>query len=124
MGAISFYLKPVDEEGTGLAPLYLQWKYHGKRLRFHTKQSINPKNWNKSKQRVKGNNQTTADGQYLLNDLLDNLEFVLKRAYNTEIKNGIPQPETLKRYLINFLNQNEKSDTGPTFFKLMDRFIS
>jgi len=140
MGAISFYLKPIAEKaettdyGKGTkfakkgkpenAAIYLQWKYNGKRLRFHTKHSINPKNWSKAKQRVKSNTQTAADGQHSLNDLLDNLEQVLQRAYNTEIKNGIPQPDVLKQHLINFINQNEKTDTGPTLYKLIERFIN
>lgn len=123
MGEVNFYLKK-KEPVTGKSLIYLQFKYGGNKLTYTFNQTIDPKNWNKSKQRVKNNTQTTADGQHSLNDLLDNLELVLKRAYHAELKNGLPQPALLKRHLINFINQNEKSDTAPTFFKLMDRFIS
>lgn len=50
---------------------------------------------------------------------------MLTTAYNNELKNGIPQPETLKTYLDNFFNQNQgKSENGDKFFSLIDRFVS
>ena len=80
---------------------------------------------NKEKQRVENNKITREDGQHSLNDLLDTLAKVLTTAYNNELKNGIPQPETLKTYLDNFFNQNQgKSENGDKFFSLIDRFVS
>jgi hypothetical protein len=66
-------------------------------------QSADPKNWNASKQRVKSNKETTADGKYSLNDLPDNLKRIYEKAYFTELKNGVPAPATLKQYQVNFL---------------------
>jgi integrase len=121
MGAVNFYLKK-KEESTGNCLIYLQYKYNGYKLTFSFGQTINPANWNKTKQRVKSNKATTADGQYSLNDLLDNLELECKSAYHKELKNGIPQPETIKKHLVSFINQNEKGEDAPTLFKLIERF--
>jgi integrase len=124
MGDVNFYLKKA-EASTGKSLVYLQFKYNGEKLTFSFGQVINPKNWNKEKQRVKSNTQTTADGKYLLNDLLDNLEKECKKAYNTELKNGIPSVTTIKKYLFDFINQNSDTKTdNPNLFKLIDRFIS
>ena len=90
MAGVNFYLKKA-EESTGFSLIYLQYKYSGHRLVYTFNHTINPKDWDSKKQRVKANKRTTtADGKYLLNDLLDNLEEVLLKAYNTELKNGIP----------------------------------
>src|SRR6266508_130343 len=122
MGEVNFYLKKPEASKKSL--IYLQFRYNGEKLVFSFGQNINPKNWNYEKQRVKSNTQTTTDGKHSLNDLLDNLEKVSQSAYNNEIKNGVPKPATLRRYLIDFMNQND--DAGPdkpNLFKLMDRFI-
>lgn len=124
MGAVNFYLKKA-EESTGKSLIYLKYKYNGiYAFVFSFGQSVKPKDWNGKKQRVKSNNQTTADGQYSLNDLLDNLQNECEAAYRKELKNGIPQPETLKKYLIYFLNQNKEDPNRPTLFKLIDRFTN
>jgi hypothetical protein len=107
MGAVNFYLKKA-EKSTDRSLIYLKFKYNGLFvLVFAFGQSVKPKDWNKNKQRVKSNNQTTSDGQYSLNDLLDNLHNETERAYRNELKNGVPQPHVLKQYLISFLNQNK-----------------
>jgi integrase len=121
MGAVNFYLKKA-EETTGKSLIFLQYKYNGKRLVFSTGQRIDPANWSHSKQRIKSNKATTEDGQYALNDLLDNLERECLKSYNKHIKNGIPSTETIKGDLFMFMNQNEKGTEGPTFFNLIDRF--
>jgi integrase len=125
MSEVNFYLKKA-EESTGLSLIYLQFKYKGNKLVFSFGQSISPKNWNANKQRVKSNVQTTADGKHSLNDLLDNLKDVCEKAYNDELKNGIPAPETLKGYLVRFMNKNTDSpkEEMQTLFVLLDRFIS
>src|SRR5215218_3605870 len=98
MGAVNFYLKK-KEESTGKSLIYLQYKYNGYKLTFSFGQVIDPKNWNNGRQRVKSNNQTTADGKHSLNELLENLAVECVRAYNTELKNGIPTPTAIKKYL-------------------------
>jgi len=120
MGDVNFYLKKADESGKSL--IYLQYRYNGRKLVFSFGQNIDPANWKRSKQRVKSNAETTADGKHSLNDLLDNLANVCEKAYNTEIKNGIPEPSTLKRHLVDFINQNKGKDDGPTLYSLIERF--
>lgn len=126
MGAINFYLKKPEGKGKGKRSLiFLQFKYGGSnRLVYSFGQKIHPDNWNPDKQRVKSNNATTEDGKHLLNDLLDNLEKVCNRAYNTELQKGYPPPAVLRRYLSDFIRQNEADPSQPTFYKLVDRFIS
>ncbi len=80
----------------------------------------------KKKQRVKNTATTTTDGKFSLNQLLDTLAEECEAAYNRELPNGIPAPETLKAYLQAIIDQNRaapEKDT-PTLFKLIDRFIS
>ncbi len=122
MGEVGFYLKKADKGKSAL--IYLQFRYQGNKLVYSFGQTIEPKNWNKTKQRVKNNNQTTADGQYSLNDLLDNLRDECLKAYNTEIKSGVPAPAVLKQYLVNFFEGNTATSEQPTLFKLIERFIS
>jgi integrase len=123
MGDVNYYLKKAEPGGTKRL-IYLQFKYNGKKLVYSFGQSIDPKDWNSNKQRVKSNKQTTADGKHSLNDLLDNLARVCKVAYNNELKNGIPINSTLKKYLDDYINQNEEDDNKPSFHKLLNRFIS
>lgn len=135
MGTVNFYLKKPEpltkkeiaagkKESSKKSLIYLQFKYNGQKLVFTFGQSIDPKNWNPAKQRVKSNNQTTEDGKHSLNDLLDKLEKLCLKTYNDELKNGIPTRDTIKRALSNYINQNEEVEDRPTLFKLIDRFIS
>ena len=102
MPEVNFYLKK-PEPVTGKSLIYLQFKYNGQRLVFSFNEKVDPNNWNKKKQRVKNNRETTADGQHALNDLLENLKRVCESAYKEELKNGMPVPEKLRMYLANFL---------------------
>lgn len=125
MGEVNFYLKKA-EESTGLSLIYLQFKYKGNKLVFSFSQSIDPDNWNANKQRVKSNKQTTADGDHSLNDLLHNLKEICEKAYKDELKNGTPTTDTLKQYLVRFINQNTDAENieRETLFSLLDRFTS
>ena len=127
MPEVNFYLKKVNS-ATGKSLLYLQMKYHKKRLVFCFNETVDPNNWNKKKQRVKSNSSLTSDGTHLVNDLLDNLQSVCISAYNKEKGQGIPLPSTLKKSLIAFMNHNvvedEKKSQVPTLFSLIDRFCS
>jgi integrase len=125
MGDINFYLKkPVTPKDP--SQIQLQFKYHGKRLRFQFGQAVDPKNWNSNKHRVKNNRLTTPDGAHLVNDLLDSLEEACLHFYNDQLKDGIPSPETLRGLLIQFLNRNlgDEKQKDPGLFDLIDRFIS
>lgn len=122
MGDVNYYLKKAESHGKSL--IYLQFKYAGQRFKYSFGQSIDPDNWNKKKQRVKSNRETTSDGQHSLNELLDNLEEVLLNTYHSELKNGIPAKAVLKEALDTFQNQNKANPDAPSFHKLLDRFIS
>src|SRR5215204_3476654 len=98
MGNVSFYLKK-PEMTTGKSLIYLQYKYSGLKLVYAFGQTIKPNNWSYAKQRVRSNRVTTDDGQYSLNDLLDNLEKVLLAAYRKELSKGVPSRDVLKQHL-------------------------
>jgi integrase len=121
MPNVNFYLKKTVEN-TGKSLIKLRFKYSGNDLVFTFGQTIDPKHWNEDKQRVKSNKQTTADGKHSLNDLLDNLESVIQKAYNTEIKNGIPEPGLLKLRLIQFMNKQGEGEEQSDFYTLAERF--
>jgi integrase len=127
MSEVNFYLKK-KEPSTGKSLIYLQFKYNGRKLVFSFGQTLKPgkKYWNAGKQRVVSNKTTTADGKYSLNDLLDNLKSVCEEAYHKELKNGIPEPETIRKQLQAFLDRNKKdsSQKKSSLFTLIDRFIN
>lgn len=133
MGAVNFYLKKPPRSGVEdneqndkekKQLIYLQFKYQGRKLVYSFGQSVEPKNWSFSKQRVKNNKQTTADGDHLLNELLESLKSICEISYKQELKNGIPLPATIKGHLDRFMNQNEKADPSRSLYALIDRFIS
>ena len=127
MGEVNFYLKAA-EKTSKKSLIYLKYKYNGKVLVYTFGQTINAANWNKEKQRVKSNRETTADGKRSLNDLLDNLTRVCIKAYNTALQSGIPTPVQLRQKLSDFVNQNHNEEEVavgiPTLFSLADRFIN
>lgn len=121
MPNVNFYLKAPDAAGKSL--VILQMKYRGLRLVYSTGENIKPAWWNKSKQRLKVTSQTTLTGDHNLNDLLTNLETELLTAYNTEKKNGIPAPDTLKKYLKAFMNKNiGKGQDKITLLSFIEKF--
>lgn len=123
MPAVNFYLKKAEEK-SGRSLIYLQFKYQGKRLVYAFGQNIDLDNWNKKKQRVKSNLETTADGKHSLNDLLDNLEKECLKAYNKALPQGIPATQTLKDALNKFIDQNEDKPADQRFWGLLERFIN
>jgi hypothetical protein len=58
---VHFRLKPEDKNGESL--IYLQFIYDRNRLFYSFGQSINPKDLNSNKQRVKKKDVTTEDGK-------------------------------------------------------------
>jgi integrase len=124
MPAVNFYLKKAAPGEKSL--IYMQVKYNGQKLVYSFGQKVDKGNWSDAKQRLKSNKATTADGQHLLNELLDALEKEFLIAYNKEIKTGIPAPRTLKQHLDNFLYQNLQENTNQehTLFKLINRFVA
>src|ERR1035437_1138490 len=120
---VHFRLKPREK---GKRPIYLQFVYNGNRLFYSFGQTIDSKDWNADKERVKKKNATTADGKHSLNDLLTNLQNLCEKSYNEALKNGIPTPAYLKKLLQEFVNQNNSNEgpNTPTLFKLAERFIN
>ncbi len=132
MPTVNYYLKK-KEPTTGQCLIYLQFKYNGNRLVFSFGQSIDPgpkdktgdyRHWSIKRQRVKDTVQTRANSKFYLNDTLDLLEKECLKAYNMELKNGIPQPATLKRYLMAAMNMGEQVAEKMTLFKLIEKFVS
>ncbi len=125
---VHFRLEPEDENKMSL--IYLQFLYNKRRLYFSFGQKIKVSNWNYEKEEVKSKKETTEDGKHSLNDLLDSLKKVCNKSYTTELKNGIPEPEVLKKYLQDFIDKNKRDGNNdpdnnkPGLFKLADRFIS
>lgn len=125
--------KLTIRKGTGPAPkgklppcqVYLQFKYSQNKLIYYFGQSVAPEKWDTKKQRVKSNKETTADGQYALNDLLKSLDTALTRGYRLETaKGGIPTVEKLRPYLNEITGQATGQTSKETLFGLFDRFIS
>jgi integrase len=123
MASVNFYLKKPEKDKVK-SLIYLQFKYNNIKLVFSFGQTIDPKNWNSNKQRVKSNNHTTNDGKSSLNSLLDVLQSICEKTYNDEIKNGIPQSVLIKQKLNSYMNQNKVDVNKPTFYKLIDRFTN
>jgi integrase len=124
MPDVNFYLqKPKTDRKEYL--IYLQMKYGGEKLVYGFGQHIEPGNWNKKKQRAKSNANTTADGKYYVNDLLDNLERECLKAYNELVKNGTPAPGSIRARLQAFMDQDrqkqQESKTG--LFSLIQKFV-
>jgi hypothetical protein len=123
MGNVTFQLKK-PEKRSKKSLIYLQFYYNGgKKLVFSFGQNIDPANWSKSKQRVKSNTQTTADGQYALNDLLDNLEKECYRAYYDALKNGVPETHVIRQHLKKLYFKESPSNANG-LFDLISRFVS
>lgn len=127
MGEVNFYLKKPEAK-TGKSLIVLYKRYHGKRLVFSTGETIDPKSWNRNKQRVKNNSLTTTDGTQYLNDFLTGLQTECEKAYKKALTSGIPAPESLKQSLHNFMNNvaegGQQESKGKNLFYLIDRFIN
>lgn len=121
---VHFRLEPKDDDNKAL--IYLQFLYNKRRLYFSFGQKIKVGNWSEGKERVKSNKETTEDGKHSLNDLLDNLEKICIKSYTSELKNGIPEPEVLKKYLQDFIDKNkdQPDSNKPTLYKLIDLFVT
>lgn len=133
MPTVNFYLKKPEPLKEGVRPrrkpgtslIRLHFIYDGKKFVYTFGQTINPNDWNSSKQRVKSNKQTVASGDHSLNETLDDLKKVCERTYKEELRNGIPDPARLKEALDTFLNRNsKKKKDAPTFHELIDKFIA
>lgn len=127
MGDVNFYLKKPNakKSETGKQLIILYKFYKGKRCVISTGQSIDPKNWNAKKQRVKSNATTINDGTESLNDFLDRLAIKCNKAFTEALQIGVPSPEALRETLQEYINHvDDKKESSDSFFKLINRFIS
>lgn len=124
---VNFYIKKVVP-ATGKALIYLKFRFNKQTVMLSFKQTVEPINWNKKKQRIKSNSYTTADGKYYINDLLDSLSSTCITMYNTLSKTGYPTATAIKDALKCFLSYNLDEETKkakvPTLYDLIDRFIA
>ncbi|MCX6204808.1 MAG: site-specific integrase [Bacteroidetes bacterium] len=121
---VNFRLKPEGKDG--FSNIVLDFAYQKRRLRYEFGQSVKPNDWNNKKQRVKNKQTTTNDGKFALNDMLDNLEVTCLRTYSESLKDGIPDPNILKRTLDLLIDKNHNNtevSNKPTLFSLAQRFI-
>lgn len=123
MPAVNYYLKKPEINSTG-ALIYLQFKYNGRKLVYSFGQKINPVDWSKDRKRVKSNRETILNGQYALNDLLDELEDTCLQVYQEELVNGVPPVSVLQFRLNSFIRHKQGKEDSPALYHLFDRFIS
>lgn len=127
---VNFYLKK-PAAGTGLSLIYLQFQWRKQRLQYTTGQSINPKLWDKEKQKIKLNSVTTQDGKHYINDLLRSMTDTVTSAYHKESAKGVPTIAQIRKHLDEFFNINPEPKeepssemvTKPTLYDLIDRFL-
>src|SRR4051812_24757635 len=121
MGEVNFYLKKPEASGTSL--IYLQFRFNGKKLVFSFGVNIDPRKWNRKKQRVKSNEEKTWDGKEKINNLLDELEKICINVYHDELKTGIPDPAQIKKHLAHHIKQKDNQKGKPDLYSLIERFI-
>ena len=126
MPSVNFYLKKASSL-TNKSLIILQFFYENERLLFSFGESIEPKKWNKARQRAKSLQELTsqANQQYSLNDLLDKLEDLTLETYFKEKIKGTPSHSVIKSELQSFLKKNHPKNiiAEPTLFDLIERFI-
>jgi len=123
MPEVNYYLKKPAGNIPG-SLIYLQFKYHGRKLVYSFGQKINAADWSREQKRVKSSRQTILDGKYALNELLDRLEKACMKAYTEELTKGIPPVSVLKYRLDNFIRQQEGKKESPRVYEFFDRFIA
>lgn len=134
MGQVSYYLKKSESKIPGDSRkkddkylICLQFRFPGKdasgkpnRIRCSFGELIDGTSWDEKKQRVRSNKKTTQNGEYLLNETLDNLEDHIVASYRKELASGYPTKEKMLSAVKSFFVQTEEVN----LFSLIDRFIS
>ena len=95
MSSVNFYLK--DPSSRSETPIFLQFKYKGKRFKYYIGHSILPAKWDPKRQRVRNTNATTKTGDALLNDLMNGLAKKVEATYKGSIE--VPSPEDFRSVL-------------------------
>ncbi len=121
MAAINFYLRKPNAK---ISPIEVSYHFKGIRLRLCIGEYIEPKKWNKAKQRAKETELTTKDGDVSLNGFLNKLSDKLRDFYNAELNNGVPTKEILKASILSYLRPVEAQTKTETLYNLIERFIN
>ena len=115
MATAKFYLK--DVKSTKKTLINLVFHYDNKRMKYSTKISIEPNNWNNRSQKIKP--QVAQSSK--LNSKLGEIEEKIYDVYNSiKLNNGTPNKKTLKQRLDIELNRDKKED----FFSYAESYIN
>jgi integrase len=117
MAKVNFYLK--DPTRTSKETLvYLFFSFSGKRLKYSTGETIQPKNWNEGSQRVK----RSFTGSVEINRYLKRVQEEVLRIHR-EFKTDGENPSTTKiREALNEAFEKNVTDTS-SFFSVYDLFV-
>lgn len=123
MPDVHFYLKSAEKK-SGLHLVLLQMRYQGHKFVYSCKFNVAKSEWSSKKERLRSNATTDETGEINYNKRLDNLKRECAAAYIKEMEAGTPTNATLKRHLDNYLAADGSESKGPSFYNLIDRFIS
>jgi len=117
MAKTNFYLKnPSAKEET---LIYLFFHYDGKRLKYSTGETINPKYWNEENQRV----SKSLSGSLEVNNNLDLADSTVKRFHREALTNGITATNEYLKEKLDAILRPGKSNSGNQFFDYLKDFI-
>lgn len=122
MAKFNFYLR--DKNTLTKTPIVLYIVWSGNRLKYATNESIEPKNWNESNQRVVESRKTPFSSE--INIKLQNILSVAKNQFTAfELLNHRPPSKTeLKSKLDSELNRIQVIDNDTNVLNYINRFIS
>ena len=120
MAKAKFILKEPNAKVETL--IYLIYNYQYKRFKYSTGETINPKFWNKTAQRVKASKQFKEYPEF--NSRLDKIENGINNAFRTLLNDGIqPNNTLLKEVLENELSDNLLKPKQVTLFEFIESYI-
>lgn len=112
---VLFWLNKRRANKIGLAPLMLRVTHHGTRTNVATGIRLTPKEWDSSRQKVKGSSEKTNE----INDLLQSQASACIKALNEFISKGKAFSSS---DVANAINGEEKPEIG--WLKLFDTYLS
>ncbi|MBJ6369516.1 site-specific integrase [Snuella sedimenti] len=120
MAKAKFILKEPNSKSDTL--IYLVYNYQYKRFKYSTGETINPKFWNKTAQRVKTTKQFPEYPEF--NSRLDKIENGINNAFRKLLNDGTqPNNTILKQALEDELDDNIVKSNRVTFFEFIDSYI-
>lgn len=120
MADVNFYLK--DKNAKGKTLVFLNFNYDNKRVKISTGISINPRNWNDNKMRVKELIEIPEYSDY--NEQLDNQRNCMMAVYRKFEKEGyFPVANILKNEFLARLNKPVKTNKSKDFWGHFEDFV-